>query len=132
MPAPPKECRSLKNYAESKLTKAGKSYEKSITSQLKHEGIARDFVIPYREADFEQIDSYEESWEILTFKNISMEEAFLIGRLCGGQSRETYRNIPYIRNKQKVTIQGNSQISEDLVIEKKENGEVVLTSYIGI
>ena len=60
-------------------------------------------------------------------------EAFLIGRLCGGQAAETYKNKAFVKDIDgKFMIQGDSNISEELTVEKKENGNVILKAYGGV
>ncbi len=82
LPAPPRNCKGLKHYADRKLGRIGKQrkvvFDGNRNSDAYH-------VIYWQKYRYNTILGEEEGYEsfgtILSFKNISMEKAFLIGRL---------------------------------------------------
>ncbi len=81
LPAPPKNCKSLKHYADSKLGKVGKEHKK-VKDQLNYsswQNYKYNAKIEFERWWSEDVEGHS---TILILKNITLEEAFLIGRLC--------------------------------------------------
>ncbi len=137
LPAPPKDCKSLKHYADSQLIPVGslQKIDKSvITKNREHMDVVSIQKYKLFEVIHEEHMGYEESWYILKIKDITLEEAFLIGRLCANEHRKNiYRKKPFSLNK-KDQFYSNPQatIHVDLTIEKDSEGYIKITSYGGV
>ncbi len=90
LPVPPKHCKDLEHYADSKLGKIGKLHKKDLRRTEKGEKIYE--IVTWQNYRYNAVLMYESSGveetdlgfteKTLKIKNISMEEGFLIGRLC--------------------------------------------------
>ncbi|GMT50062.1 MAG: hypothetical protein IEMM0008_1601 [bacterium] len=130
-PVPPKNCKGLKHYADSKLGKIGKKPKKIYERHKGTDAYNAKYVQHYKQnsAKIEIEEGYEWYSVALTLKNISVEEAFLIARMCGKfYSAEHFRNKPYILNaKGQLKIIEEGYMALGLTIHKTLKGYVKIT-----
>ena len=134
LPAPPENCKSLEDYADRKFGKSGNKIEKKITPEDEKNGLSQKYIQNYKNgAMLEFVAAYESDWQILTLKNISLEEGFLIGRLCGGQNSNVFKGKNFSPPKDdKIHVQGDSVVIEELEIQKTKNGDVRIKAWHGV
>lgn len=129
LPAPPKNCKGFKHYANSKLGKIGKKQTKKV--QKKREIYINSWQNYKYNAILEESESYEMETDngysdtILKLKNISMEEAFLIGRLCS----QDFRNKAFkVNSKGKINLEKKEALGISyLRIEKGKKEYIFIT-----
>ncbi len=134
LPAPPKNSKSLKHYADSKLTKIGQEQKKVIEGKMDSKN-PKDNIYPYH-AKFLQKYKYNAKLQTefmydpraievtsytLIIKNISLEEGFLIGRLCRAGDK-SFRNKAFkVNNSGTVELEGERGL---LKVKKDSKGFV--------
>ncbi len=133
LPVPPKNCKGLKHYADSKLGKTGKLHKKDLSrvekgvkiiETITWQNYRHNAVLKHESYGVNQSDEgYTE--KTLKIKNISMEEGFLIGRLC----IKGFRNkVLKVNSKREIYIEKEEVLGVSyLRIKKDKKGYILIT-----
>ncbi len=127
LPAPPKDCKSLKHYADSKLGKIGKNH-KNVLNDKEGENHIRYWQQYKYNAKIEIHQFYEDRETSLILKNVTTEEVFLIARLCEDFQTGRFRTKKFSTNsKGEVYIEIQDDLMLFLRINNKLNSKVEAT-----